>query len=45
VNRNFLILGTAALAVAGAVFAQDPPPAKTAAKKSGGDNAGASSGT
>jgi mono/diheme cytochrome c family protein len=41
VNRNFLILGTAALAVAGAVFAQDPPPAKTAAKKSGGDNAAA----
>ena len=38
-NRNFLILGIAALAVAGAVFAQDPPPAKTAAKKTGGDNA------
>ena len=34
VNRNFLILGTAALAVAGAVFAQDPPPAKSQAKKS-----------
>jgi mono/diheme cytochrome c family protein len=41
VNRNFLILGTAALAVAGAVFAQDPPPAKTPAKKSGNDNAAA----
>ena len=40
-NRNFLILGTAALAVAGAVFAQDPPPAKAAAKKSGNDNAAA----
>ena len=40
-TRNFLILGTAALAVAGAVFAQDPPPAKTAAKKSGNDNAAA----
>jgi cytochrome c len=37
VNRNFLILGTAALAVAGAVFAQDPPPAK----KSGSGNAAA----
>ena len=33
-NRNFLILGTAALAVAGAVFAQDPPAAKSQAKKS-----------
>jgi cytochrome c len=33
VNRNFLVLGTAALALAGAVFAQDPPPAKTPAKK------------
>lgn len=42
VNRNFLILGTAALAVAGAVFAQDPPPAKTPAKKSGNSNAAAS---
>jgi cytochrome c len=42
VNRNFLILGTAALAVAGAVFAQDPPPpAKTPAKKTGsGSSAG-----
>ena len=41
-NRNFLILGTAALAVAGAVFAQDPP-AKTSTKKSGnsGGNAAA----
>src|SRR5712664_956484 len=41
VNRNFLIIGTAALAVAGAVFAQDPPPAKTPAKKSGNGNAAA----
>jgi cytochrome c len=41
VNRNFVILGTAALAVAGAVFAQDPPTAKTPAKKSGGGNAAA----
>ena len=29
-NRNFLILGIAALAVAGAVLAQDPPAKKTA---------------
>jgi mono/diheme cytochrome c family protein len=41
VNRNFLILGTAALAVAGAVFAQDPPPTKTPAKKAGNGNAAA----
>jgi cytochrome c len=41
VNRNFLILGTAALAVAEAVFAQDPPPAKTPAKKSDNGNAAA----
>jgi mono/diheme cytochrome c family protein len=41
VNCNFLILGTAALAVAGAVFAQDSPPAKTPAKKSGNGNAAA----
>jgi mono/diheme cytochrome c family protein len=41
VNRNFLFLGIAALAVAGAVFAQDPPPAKTPAKKSGSGNAAA----
>ena len=34
-NRNFLILGTAALAVAGAVCAQEAPPAKTPTKKSG----------
>lgn len=38
-NRNFLILGTAALAVAGAVFAQDPPPAKAPAKKSSNGSA------
>jgi len=41
VNRNFLILGTAALAFAGAVFAQDPPPAKKQAKKSGNGDAAA----
>lgn len=40
-NRNFLILGAAALAVAGTVFAQDPPPAKTSAKKSANGNAAA----
>lgn len=39
VNRNFLILGTAALAFAGTVFAQDPPPAKSQTKKSGNSNA------
>ena len=41
VNRNFLILGTAALAVAGAVFAQDPPAAKSQTKKSANGNAAA----
>jgi mono/diheme cytochrome c family protein len=41
VNRNFLILGTAALAVAGAVFAQDPPAAKKSAKKSSNGDAAA----
>jgi len=41
VNCNFLIIGTAALAVAGAVFAQDPQPAKKATKKSGNANAAA----
>ena len=46
-NRNFLILGTAALAVAGAVFAQDPPaktqdePAKASTKKGANGNAAA----
>lgn len=46
-NRNSLILGTAALAVAGTVFAQDPPaktqdaPAKAQPKKSAGGNAAA----
>jgi cytochrome c len=34
VNRTLIILGTTALAVAGAVFAQDPP-AKAPAKKNG----------
>ena len=38
-NRNFLILGTAALAVAGAAFAQDQPPAKAPAKKTGSGSA------
>jgi mono/diheme cytochrome c family protein len=41
VNRNFLILGTAALAFAGAVLAQDPPPAKKQTKKSGSGDAAA----
>jgi mono/diheme cytochrome c family protein len=41
VHCNFLILGTAVLAVAGAVFAQDPPPAKPPAKKSANDSAAA----
>jgi cytochrome c len=40
VKRNFLILGTAALAVAGAVFAQDPPPAKSQTKKSASSGGG-----
>jgi mono/diheme cytochrome c family protein len=44
VNRNFLFLGIAALGVAGAVFAQDPPPAKAPAKKSGGNAAAAARG-
>jgi cytochrome c len=39
VNRNFLILGTAALAVAGTVFAQEAPPAKKQTKKSGNGDA------
>src|SRR5437879_7521769 len=41
VNRNFLILGTAALAVAATVFAQDAPPAKKQTKKSGNGDAAA----
>jgi cytochrome c len=41
VNRNFLILGTAALAVAGAVFAQDSRAAKSQTKKSANGNAAA----
>jgi mono/diheme cytochrome c family protein len=44
VNRNFMMLGIAALAVAGAVFAQDPPPAKAPAKKTGGNSAAAARG-
>jgi cytochrome c len=41
VNRNFLILGTALLAVAATVFAQDAPPAKKQTKKSGNGDAAA----
>jgi len=41
VNRTVMTLGIAALAVAGAVFAQDPPPAKAPAKKPAGAAAGA----
>lgn len=40
-NRNFLVLGIAALGVAGAVLAQDPP-AKTAPKKSAQNGAAGS---
>ncbi len=43
-NRNFMMLGIAALAVAGAVCAQDPPPAKAPAKKTGGNSAAAARG-
>ena len=39
VNRNLLIFGTAALAFAGAVFAQDPAPAKKQTKKSSNGDA------
>ncbi len=39
-----MMLGIAALAVAGAVFAQDPPPAKAPAKKTGGNSAAAARG-
>jgi mono/diheme cytochrome c family protein len=40
VKRNFLILGTAALAVAGAVFAQDPPHTKSQTKKAASSGGG-----
>ena len=43
-NRTVMTLGIAALAVAGAVFAQDPP-AKAPAKKSGASAAGGGSAT
>ena len=43
-NRNLLFLGIATLAIAGAVFAQDAPPAKAPAKKSGGNAAAAARG-
>ncbi len=39
-----MMLGIAALAVAGAVCAQDPPPAKAPAKKTGGNSAAAARG-
>jgi mono/diheme cytochrome c family protein len=39
VNRNFMMLGIAALAVAGAVFAQDAPSAKAPEKKAAGNGA------
>jgi cytochrome c len=42
VKRNYLILGIASLAVAGALLAQDPP-AKTTSKKSAGHAAAGSS--
>lgn len=42
-NRNFLMLGIAALAVAGALFAQEPP-AKAPAKKAAGNAAAAARG-
>ncbi len=42
-NRNFIVLGIAALAVSGAVFAQDPG-AKPPAKKSTGGGAAAARG-
>jgi len=41
VNRNLLILGTAALAVTGTLFAQDAPPAKKQTKKSANGDAAA----
>jgi len=41
VNRNFMMVGIAVLAVAGAVFAQDPPPAKAPAKKPAASSAAA----
>jgi len=41
VKRNYLILGVATLAVAGALFAQDPP-AKTSPKKSANHGAAGS---
>jgi mono/diheme cytochrome c family protein len=44
VNRNFMMLGIAALAIAGAVFAQEPPPAKAPAKKAVSNGAAAARG-
>ena len=44
VNRTFMMLGIAALAVAGAVFAQDTPPAKAPAKKTASNGASAARG-
>jgi cytochrome c2 len=45
VKRNYLILGIATLAVAGAVLAQDPPAAPPAAKKSASHSGAAGSAT
>lgn len=39
VNRNFMMLGIVALAIAGAVFAQDAPPAKAPEKKAASNGA------
>ena len=44
-KRNYLILGIATLAVAGAVLAQDPPAAPPAAKKSASHSGAAGSAT
>ncbi len=43
-NRNFMMLGMAALAVAGALLAQDAPPAKAPAKKAASSGAAAARG-
>jgi mono/diheme cytochrome c family protein len=41
VNRNFIVLGIAVLAVSGAVFAQDPDAKPPAKKSTGGGSAAA----
>ena len=43
-NRNFMMLGIAALAVAGAALAQDAPTAKAPAKKAASSGAAAARG-